>query len=118
MTNAEREFFFVLERVVQGRHYVVPQVQLSKVIEIEKGSWQHKYFNWINQKSVDFVLFDKTYFTPYLVIELDEISHNAPERIKRDSFVDNVMAKAGMRIEHIRTAKEYNFEAITKLLYG
>ncbi len=112
MTNAEREFFFVLERAVQGRYYVVPQVELSKIIKPEKETWEYQYKNKINLKSVDFVLFDKEYFTPQIVIELDDSSHQLPARVTRDSFVDAVMAKVGIKIVHIKTAATYNLEGI------
>ncbi len=116
MTNAEREFFFVLERAVQGRYYIIPQVELSKIVQVKKGEWHYKYKNKINLKSVDFVLFDKKYFTPQIVIELDELSHNTPERIKRDGFIDSLMKETGVRIEHIRTAKVYDFNEIIKII--
>lgn len=112
VTSAEREFFFVLERAVQGRYYVVPQVELSKIIKPEKGTWEYQYKNKINLKSVDFVLFDKEYFTPQIVIELDDSSHQLPTRVARDGFVDAVMAKVGIKIVHIKTAGTYNLEGI------
>ncbi len=112
MTNAEREFFFVLERAVQGRYYVVPQVELSKIIKPEKGTWEYQYKNKINLKSVDYVLFDKEYFTPQIVIELDDSSHQLPARITRDSFVDAVMTKVGIKIVHIKTSAIYNLEGV------
>lgn len=112
MTNAEREFFFVLERTVAGRYYIVPQVELSKIIKPEKGTWEYQYKNKINLKSLDFVLFDKQYFTPQVVIELDDSSHKLPARVSRDSFVDAIMAKVGIKIVHIKTADTYNLEGV------
>lgn len=117
MTNAEREFFFVLERAVQGRYYIVPQVELSKIIKPEKGTWEYQYKNKINLKSVDFVLFDKEYFTPQIVIELDDSSHQLPARITRDSFVDAIMAKVGIKIVHIKLSQEYDLDNIIYTLF-
>ena len=68
MTNAEREFFKVLHLAVQDKYYIVPQVQLSNLVQVKKGEWDYKHKNKINLKSVDFVLFDKKYFTPQIVI--------------------------------------------------
>lgn len=109
MTNAEREFFFVLERAVQGRYYIVPQVELSKIVQVEKQKrWEYSLRNKIDRKSVDFVLFDKEYFTPHLVIELDDSSHQREDRIIRDGFVDRILEKAGIKIVHIKTAYNYD----------
>lgn len=112
MTNAEREFFFVLERAVQGRYYIVPQVELSKILQVKKGVWQYKYKNKINLKSVDFVLFDKEYFTPQIVIELDDSSHTLPNRIIRDNFVNTILQKTDIRFIRFKVQQSYNQQKI------
>ena len=116
MTNAEREFFKVLHLAEQDKYYIVPQVQLSKIVEVEKGNWHYEYKNKINLKSVDFVLFDREYFTPQIVIELDDSSHSRLDRQERDSFVDSVMQKTGIKIVHIKTALTYSQEEILLFL--
>ena len=109
MTNAEREFFKVLHLAVQDKYYIVPQVQLSKIVEVKgKEKWHYEYKNKINLKSVDFVLFDKEYFTPQVVIELDDSSHEREDRKERDVFVDSVMEKISIRIVHIKTSYKYD----------
>ena len=70
----------------------------------------------IDRKSVDFVLFEKETFSPYLVIELDEESHQLPSREERDRFVDAVMHKVGLAIEHVKTAYSYDEETLSKLI--
>jgi len=114
MTNPEREFFKVLEKVVGGRYYIIPQVQLSKLVE--PTSRKYIYKNKINLKSVDFVLFDKEYFTPHLVIELDDSSHLREDRRARDKFVDEVLNKVGIKILHIKTSHYYNLNDVLNLL--
>lgn len=114
MTKAEHEFFKVLQEVVQDKYYIVPQLQLSKLIKVEKNKkWEYAYTNKIDRKSVDFVLFNKEYFTPYLVIELDDSSHLREDRQARDNFVDEVLNKAGIRIEHIKTSYNYNLNEVS-----
>lgn len=118
MTKAESEFFKVLEQAVQGRYYIIPQVQLSNLVQPEKGKERdYAIRNKIDRKSVDFVLFNKEFFTPYLVIELDDNSHLKEDRVVRDGFVDRVLVKAGIKIIHIPTSYNYKIEEIsTKLL--
>jgi very-short-patch-repair endonuclease len=109
MSKAEHEFFKVLKEAVQDKYYIVPQVQLSKLVDVNKyEKKQQTYRNKIDRKSVDFVLFEKEYFTPHLVVELDDSSHLLPEREDRDGFVNAVLGKAGIKIVHIKTAYSYN----------
>ena len=113
MSKAEHEFFKILQEAVKGRYYIVPQVQLSKIIEVNKYEKNKRvYRNKIDRKSVDFVLFNKEYFTPYMVIELDDSSHMLPEREERDVFVDNILNRLGIKIIHIKTSNSYNLSLI------
>lgn len=116
MTEAELAFFKVLQEAVQDKYYIVPQVQLSKLVGVEKNEkYQKTYLNKIDRKSVDFVLFDKDFFLPKLVIELDDSSHNLPVRKERDYIVNMILSKAEIKIEHIKTSYKYDLEQITIL---
>ena len=109
MTETERKFFFVLERAVRDRYYIVPQVQLSNLVQIEKSKrWEYALRNRIDRKSVDFVLFDKEYFTPQVVVELDDPSHFEEKRKERDDLVNALMKKTGIKIIHIPTSGQYD----------
>ena len=113
MSKAEHEFYKVLQETVKDKYYIVPQVQLSKIIEVNKYEKNKRtYFNKIDRKSVDFVLFNKEYFTPYMVIELDDSSHMLPEREERDDFVDSILNRVGIKIAHISTSKNYDLRTI------
>lgn len=117
MSKAEHEFFKVLQEAVKDKYYIVPQVQLSKIIEVNKYEHQKwKYANKIDKKSVDFVLFNKEYFTPEIVIELDETSHMLPVREDRDNFVDSILNRVDIKIVHIKTAYNYNLSEIKELV--
>lgn len=117
MSNAERNFFSVLKEAVQDKYYIIPQVQLSKIVEVNKyEKRKNTYNNKIDRKSVDFVLFEKEYFTPQVVIELDDSSHLLPEREERDKFLDKLLEKTGIPIVHVKTAFQYSTEELrTKL---
>jgi len=113
MSIAEHEFFKALKEAVQDKYYIVPQVQLSKIVEV--NHYEHnkrKYFNKIDRKSVDFVLFNKEYFTPYMVIELDDSSHMLPTRESRDEFVNAVLEKIGIKVIRIPVAKNYELSGV------
>lgn len=57
--------------------------------------------NSIQLKHIDFLLCDSSNTKPLLVIELDDRSHDRPERRERDEFLDRACAAAGLAILHI-----------------
>ncbi|MEK7538445.1 MAG: DUF2726 domain-containing protein [Patescibacteria group bacterium] len=113
LTRAEHEFFVILEKAVEGQYYIFPQLALDKIVLLSgKGSLKSGYRNKIDLKSVDFVLFDKQNISPILVIELDDPSHEKPERQLRDGFVDRVLNHCGIPILHVTsTPNEDNLRA-------
>ena len=114
MSKAEHEFFKILQEAVKGNYYIVPQVQLSKIIEVNKYEhYKRKYVNKIDRKSVDFVLFNKEYFTPYMVIELDDTSHMLPMRENRDNFIDSILNRVGIKIIHMKNEPKYDLRVIS-----
>lgn len=117
MTAAEYAFFKVLQEAVQDKYFIVPQVTLSNLVDVNDGyKWNKSYRSKIDKKSVDFVLFNKGGYTPYLAIELDDSSHSRSDRMERDDFVQNVLQRAGIRLERVRNAYSYNIQDIAGLL--
>jgi very-short-patch-repair endonuclease len=66
------------------------------------------HFNRIRQKSVDFVLVDKSSMTTTLAIELDDRSHNYPDRIRRDEMVNQAFRAAGLPLLRITNQRTYD----------
>lgn len=118
MTKAEKEFFSALDEIIKNRYYIIPQVKISNLasVNLKNRSDYYKYFNKIDRKTIDFVLFDKQ-FSPAIAIELDDNSHNNENRRYRDDFVDKVMDIIGLRIVHIKTAYSYNLEELSNLIF-
>lgn len=114
MTRAEYAFNKVLEEAVGDKYYIGRQVLLSNLVEVT--STYKPYRSKIDKKTIDFVLFNKAGYTPYLAIELDDSSHNRLDRIQRDRFVEDVLSKAGIRIERVKNAYSYNKEALIKII--
>lgn len=111
MTRAEYTFNKTLEKIVGDKYYVGRQVLLSNLVEVT--STYKPYRSKIDKKTVDFVLFNKAGYTPYLAIELDDSSHNRLDRMQRDRFVEDVLGKAGIRIVRIKNAYDYDVDDIT-----
>lgn len=110
MSKAERSFFGVLEQVTDSsKYYIFPQVSLNNLVTVEKGTGSYQAFhNKIDRKSVDFVLFDRSSISPVLAIELDDASHDRTDRQERDAFVDQVLAKAGLPLLHVKAQTAYD----------
>jgi hypothetical protein len=89
LTEPELRFFSLLESILPDNCYLLAQVRLANLVAVKQGidfSW--KYFSPIGMKCVDFVVCDHLSMRPLLVIELDDCSHDRPERQQRDLFVD------------------------------
>jgi hypothetical protein len=114
LTRAEYNFDKVLREVVQDKYYIGRQVPLSSLVEVT--TTYKPYRSKIDKKTIDFVLFDKAGYTPYLAIELDDASHSRWDRKERDEFVQDVLDKVGIRLERIRSAYSYNQEEILKIV--
>lgn len=124
MTQAEFKFFGVLQEVIKGEYFIMPQVVLSRIIEPQNGqpkygsnSW-YSNFNRINKKTVDFVIFDKVYLSPLLVIELDDYTHNYFARQERDEFLDGALRAAGLNILHIKPQHNYDIDQLEQAIFS
>lgn len=112
---AERSFYEVLCRLAP-QHTVFAKVRLADLVRVQASGrefWQR--FNSISSKHVDFVLCDEQ-LAPMVAIELDDASHEQPERLARDQFVDSVLASAALPIVHVRARRGYALEEIRQLL--
>jgi very-short-patch-repair endonuclease len=109
MTKAEHEFFDALMTAVGDRFYIFAQVHLPTLLDhkVKGQSWVGA-FSHINRKSVDFVLCDKEYISPKLAIELDDKSHERPDRIDRDREVERMLKEAGFPLLRIENQHSYN----------
>jgi hypothetical protein len=116
MTQTEYKFYEVLHEIIKDKFFIMPQVALSRIIEVQDGLAKHGSDSWyanfsrINKKTIDFVVFDKIHLSPMLVIELDDYTHNYFSRQKRDEFLDNALKSAGLNILHVKP--RYNYDKI------
>jgi very-short-patch-repair endonuclease len=97
LSRAEHECYDTLISAVGSDYHVFAQVHLPTLVD-------HKIVgqNWwgalrhIGEKSVDFVLCDKAYISPRLVIELDDKTHEQPKRQERDKEVECILKEVGL----------------------
>ena len=115
MSKNEHDAFNAILAAVGDKYYVFPQVKLDKIFDWKSNGKNSTYaMRHINQKSVDFLLCDKTYINPRLAIELDDITHEREDRRARDSEVDGIFAIANFPILHIHHSDLTDSSALTR----
>lgn len=106
MTKPEAYFFRRLERIAGAKYYVFPQISIASLLDHkEVGQDWRAALSKIQRKSVDFVLVHKETLVTVYAIELDDRSHDNPNRIRRDDFVNQIFREAGLRLVRFRDTR-------------
>lgn len=102
-TKNEWQSYKKLKEIAEIKGYVIcPKVRLLDIIEPKKGITNYmSYLGKIKSKHVDFVICDKD-MRIKAIIELDDNSHNRPDRKERDDFVDAILQSVNYKIIHTR----------------
>jgi len=109
LTRAEHECYDALVSAVGSEYFIFPQVHLPTLVDHSvKGQNWRAAFAHINRKSVDFVLCDKAYIYSKLAIELDDKSHERPERQERDREVERILEEAGVPLLRLENHGSFN----------
>lgn len=108
LTKAEAIFYHLLRDMVKGHLVIFPHVALRDLVTIVDRSDYFTYYNKIDRKQMDFVLCDTGTLQPIFVIELDDSSHNRPDRMMRDAFVEVVLESA--KIPLVRVPVEHHYD--------
>lgn len=116
ITAAEFSFFRVLQLAMKDDAYVLAQVSLGQLIYVKNGKGQQTWRNRIQSKAVDFLICDAQQMKPLLVVELDDASHDAADRQKRDQVLDEVLHAAGLPVLHVRTSMNYDPRELRRLI--
>ena len=117
LTKPEHDFYKVLESLLDNKYYIFPQTHLSSLLnhKIVGQSWKGA-LSHIDRKSVDYVICDKTYLSPLLVIELDDASHSRNDRRDRDKEVERIFEYSNLSLIRIPYAEIANVEKIKSLI--
>jgi very-short-patch-repair endonuclease len=115
MSRAEHECYDALFIAVGEKYHIFPQVHLPSIIDNKvvgqnwKGAFRH-----ISQKSVDFVLCDKSYISPKLAIELDDRTHERQDRKDRDGEVERILKDAKLPLLRLENYGRFNPNELLK----
>lgn len=99
LTAAEYSFYKVLNQVIGPERMTLIKVRIADLVEVRDGLGrpaQTAARNRINKKHVDFVVCDRVTCVPIVCVELDDRSHDTPDRQSRDAFVDAVFSAVGL----------------------
>jgi very-short-patch-repair endonuclease len=109
LSQGENAFLGALEGAVGNRFRITMKVRLGDLVTVRgNGSSATRARNQINQKHIDFVLCTHSPVKPLLAIELDDASHDRPDRRARDSLVDSCLDGAGLAVLHVRCRQAYD----------
>ena len=109
LSRAEHECYDALVEAVGLEYRIFAQVHLPTLVDhaIRGQNWRAALAH-INRKSVDFVLCDKAYLSPKLAIELDDKSHERPDRQERDREVERILREAGLPLLRLENRGNFN----------
>jgi hypothetical protein len=112
LTRGEAVFYQTLRRALPPHLMICPKVRMGDLIHCSGEAWKAGFGGKIAQKHVDFTLADSDTTAIALVIELDDRSHQRPDRQERDQFVDRAFAAAGIPILRVPAAAAYDVRAL------
>ncbi len=115
LSRAERYFYGVLRRIVVP-HTVHAKVRLADLVEAdERHRLRQANFRRICSKHVDFVVCDAA-LCPIIAVELDDSSHQRPDRQARDRDVDRILEIASLPILRVPVRRTYDDDDIERQL--
>ena len=109
MTSYEYRFYLILKNL-ENTYSIVPQLNLASVI---KKTTPNTYYSELF-RNIDFAIFTKDYQKLLLLIEINDSSHNRPDRIERDLKVREICNEAGIKIMTFYSNKPNNPNYVIK----
>lgn len=91
---------------------VCPKVRLLDLVEPRRGEGYMSLLGKIQSKHVDFVIADRDMHVK-AILELDDNSHDRPDRQERDNFVNEVLTSVGYKVIRTRGVTEETLKDIS-----
>lgn len=104
LSPAELAFYQRLRRLLEPRALVLAKVRIADVLSVDGKSAGRRAIvalNMIAAKHTDFTILDPESAKPIACIELDDASHGSRAAGKRDAFVNDAFASAGLKLLRI-----------------
>lgn len=112
LTKNEAAFFRVLNALVADRYQISCKVRLADIVTCDDADWKRGHANRISQKHIDFVLNCPESSRIVAAIELDDSSHECPERRARDAFLNRLFWQVGVILIRVPAKWDYDFDVV------
>jgi hypothetical protein len=116
LSRGELAFYRVLRRVLKGRFGISLKTRLADIVKCPEHLWETPHGRKLCQKHVDFVLYERTTAAVIAAVELDDSTHDTPERKRRDTFVNEVFESTGVILIRIKAASRYPTDILIEAL--
>lgn len=93
-------------------YQICPKVRLLDLVEPRRGEGFMSALGKIQSKHVDFIICDQNLYIK-AIVELDDNSHDQPDRKERDRFVDDVLTSVGYTVIRTRAVTEETLAPLT-----
>lgn len=114
MTKTEMQVYDVLLEALPD-YMVFPQVQVSRIIDTPPNKDNYYWFNFISRLSYDFVVC-RPDGTPIAAIEIDDRTHEKPERQEADNRKNLATEAAGVAIIRWQVGATPAVKQITRMI--
>jgi hypothetical protein len=117
LSGPERALFETLLRVAGDQHHVLAKVRFADVVWLPKLT-AHRWLHWnrIAQKHLDFVLCDRKYIEPLLVVELEASTTRSGHAEERTEFVGAALAAAGIPLLRLPVRRSYSADEVGEIV--
>lgn len=111
LTKAEKIFYEALVIALPPGCVIAIKVRFGDIVNVKKGLDKKGALiarSKIQQKHIDFVLCRRESMAVVCCIELNDSSHAADDRVKRDQFVREACKAAGIPLLEVKAAGSYS----------
>lgn len=104
LTEWEVQSLLNLTKRVRKGFHVCPQVRLADLVRVDAPSFRERLraSYGVQRKSIDFIIVCEETREAVLGIELDDKSHDRPDRQKRDRYVEAVFEKIAVPLLRVK----------------
>ena len=112
ITENEKQYLSAILKCLGDEYIVFPQVNLASIVErTDNAKYRNELF-----RNIDFLITD-TRYKPRLAIEINDQTHNSPDRKKRDERVAQICEEAGLPLLRLWTSYGINENYIREKIH-
>lgn len=112
----EWRFSRVLEEAVGDEFDILFQVRVAAILRPARRDDWERDGRRVSQKAFDFVLVTKGTSHVRAAVELDDRTHELPERVSRDRFLEEACEGAGLPLARFKVVRKYQVEAVRSVV--